>query len=403
MGILPPPTVAALFRTRPLRLTLPSWLSTATSLLSTVVLCALLILGTVGPPDPLANLLPLTIWTGVWAIGVTACALFGDLWRHANPWSGLYRVTLGTLPPPLRWPERLGDWAGLAVLMGVFAFVVADPAPTDPRRLAVIVTLYWVVVFGGMALFGEHWRPRAEALSVLSRLMGRVSALGARGNRVALPGWDTARAMRMPMALACLAILAAGSFDGLKETFWWMGLNGINPLEFPGRSAVRNLSLVGLFGATLTMVAVFAATIALSARMGGASPGPLFRAVAPTVLPIAAGYHAAHYLVATLVEAQYLRAALGDPLDTGARLFGAGRVAVTTGFLNDTASVKAIWLGQAGLVVAGHVLSVLACHYVTLRHFPDRRGAARGQIPLAVFMLGYTWFGLWLLAAARGA
>ena len=38
-------------------------------------------------------------------------------------------------------------------------------------------------------------------------------------------------------AFVALAI-ASVSFDGLAATFWWLARLGINPLEFPGRSAV---------------------------------------------------------------------------------------------------------------------------------------------------------------------
>ena len=35
-----------------------------------------------------------------------------------------------------------------------------------------------------------------------------------------------------------LALLGTGSFDGFNETFVWLDLIGVNPLAFPGRSAV---------------------------------------------------------------------------------------------------------------------------------------------------------------------
>ena len=55
----------------------------------------------------------------------------------------------------------------------------------------------------------------------------------------------------------CLMILASGSFDGLQETFWWLGVLGINPLEFPGRSAVVGASALGLILANVALIAVF--------------------------------------------------------------------------------------------------------------------------------------------------
>jgi hypothetical protein len=46
------------------------------------------------------------------------------------------------------------------------------------------------------------------------------------------------------------------------------------------------------------------------------------RAVDAVFLPIAAGYHAAHYFVSLLTGGQYAVAALNDPLFRGDNLFG---------------------------------------------------------------------------------
>ena len=76
---------------------------------------------------------------------------------------------------------------------------------------------------------------------------------------------------------------------------------------------------------------------------------------------------------------------------------------VTTGFFNRIDTVRLIWLSQAGAVVLGHVWSILLSHAIGLRLFDNRRDAVWATLPLSVFMVGYTFLGLWLLAAAKGA
>ena len=50
-----------------------------------------------------------------------------------------------------------------------------------------------------------------------------------------------------PSAAAFVAlVLASVSFDGLADTFWWLACIGVNPLEFPGRSAVVVPNTLGL-------------------------------------------------------------------------------------------------------------------------------------------------------------
>jgi hypothetical protein len=75
---------------------------------------------------------------------------------------------------------------------------------------------------------------------------------------------------------------------------------------------------------------------------------------------------------------------------------------VTTGFFNRLDTVRLIWLTQAGAVVAGHVVAILLGHVLALRMFGRHRRAAIAQAPLAALMVGYTLFGLWLLASPRG-
>jgi hypothetical protein len=123
--------------------------------------------------------------------------------------------------------------------------------------------------------------------------------------------------------------------------------------------------------------------------------GGLIRLYAPTLLPIALAYHVAHYLPSLLLEGQYVLAGLSEALHLG-------HVHVTAGFLSSPGPVRAIWLTQAGAVVAGHVIALMLAHGIALRQGQSVRRAALGQAPLAAFMLAYTVFGLWLLAAPRG-
>ena len=129
----------------------------------------------------------------------------------------------------------------------------------------------------------------------------------------------------------------------------------------------------------------------------------LFSVLAISVLPIAAVYHASHYLTTLMVNGQYLIAALSDPLANGSNYLGLENYQVTTGYLNDIASVKRIWITQASLVVFGHIIAVLMAHYVIAERFKTWKEAAFFHIPIAIFMATYTWFGLWLLAAPKGA
>ncbi|MGR3455425.1 hypothetical protein [Pseudooceanicola sp.] len=363
--------------------------------------------GVAGPQDPTANPLPLLVWTAFWLFLVTAQGVAGDLWRGLNPWTGPWRW-IGAAPV-LRYPGWLGRWPALLGLFAVAGFLLADPAPARPERLALAAGFYWALHMAGTALFGPRWLLSAEALTVMMRAYAGLALIGRRGGRGAagLTGWRWTGRRAPPLAGAVfmVALLAAGSFDGLNETFWWLATLGVNPLEFPGRSAVVLPTLAGLALAFAGLAAIFAATLHAGTILAE-TPQPLARLVrhfAPTLLPIAFGYHVAHYLPTMLVDGQYLLLMLTDPGDTGADLLGLGGMQVTTGFFNTRDTVQVIWLTQAGAVVYGHVVAILMAHVVALDLFGTGRRAMLSQVPLAIFMVLYTLFGLWLLASPRGA
>jgi hypothetical protein len=368
---------------------------------------AALVLGLLGPHDPSRNLLPLSVWTLFWLGMPVLHALAGDFWRDLNPWAFPLRLCRRAgLVTRLRLPSELGHWLALASFLAFAAVLLAHPAPADPETLAALAGSYWAVHFAGGLIFGPRWLRRAEGFAVLFAAYARLAPLApARGRwRLGLPGWQIAKGRAPPpgMAVFALAILAVGSFDGLNETFLWISVLGVNPLEFPGRSAVVAPNLAGLVLAVPALVAAFGATVWLGLRLAGRAPGAAFAALAPAVLPIALGYHVAHYLPSALVEGQYLALALNDPLDRGADLLGLGGRHVTTGFFTSLSSVRVIFLAQAGAVVLGHVLAILLSHVLAYRILGSQRGAATSQLPLAAFMVAYTLFGLWLLATPRG-
>lgn len=374
----------------------PERLEVGASLFSLALFAALIVLGLEGPRDPLANLLPLLFWTVGWMGLVSLSGIFGIPWRFLNPWTGLHRL-IG--PRPARaLSERLGLWPATLLLIGFTAFLLADIAPDDPARLAVILSLYWVLTMAGVLVFGESWLKHVE----LGRaIFGTYAKLVVSVRR--RPGYLAPQ----PAATGvfALTLLAAGSFDGLNETFWWLGVMGVNPLEFPGRSAVVWQTLGGLAAALVLLFAAFGATVWLGLRLirSDLALPVAFERLALSLLPIALAYHIAHYLPSFLVGIQYVWAALSDPLNSGADLLGIGDFHVTTGFFNRLDTVRVVWLTQAGVVVLGHIEAVRMGHRIALDMLSDGRKAALATLPLSLFMIGYTFLGLWLLAAPRGA
>jgi len=395
--------------------------STAASLASLALVIVLLVAGYAGSRDPLSNPLPLFVWT-IWWVGFTYLhALFGNLWAHLNPWSGLHRVLTAAGPlrrwgaqPPLTYPPGAGHWPALAGLLAFAWFELIDPAPADPARLAAAVTVYLLTGFAGIALFGERaWLGQAETFSVFFRMISWLSPLAARacderGGRSRLQirvGLPTLRLLSVdpppPSGVAFILLaLSAVSFDGLSRTFAWLALVGVNPLDYPGRSALIAPNTAGLVALSTLLALAYVVVVWLADRMAPmrAPTGRLLGTFVLSVVPIAFGYHFAHYLPVFLVDAQYALRALSDPFGRGWDLVGTADLYVMTGFLSEASSVYRIWHAQVAIIVGAHVAAVYLAHVLALRLTAGPRAAAASQAPMLALMIGYTLLGLWLLA-----
>lgn len=383
------------------------------SSVSFAVLVTLLLAGLFGSRDPLANPLPLTIWTLFWVGFVLLQAFLGDLWSVVNPWIAPYRLILRLLglsdadAPLLRYPAWLGYWPAVLGFLAFAWFELVDIAPADPARLAFAAIVYFDITIIGMILFGARaWLSRAECFTVFFGFVARLSPLRRTEQAdlvLALPGASLAQAEPLPLSGVAFVLLtlATVSFDGLDRTFWWLDLGGINPLDFPGRSAVQAQNSLGLLAMWGALAGAYGLAIWLGCRLSGGSVDfktGLGAFVLP-ILPISLGYQFAHYLTTLLVNGQYAVLALNDPFALGWNLLGLAGARVTVSFLANLDSVAVIWNLQAAAVVSGHILALAVAHMIAVERLGASRAAFISQVPLAVLMVAYTLFGLWLLAA----
>ncbi|MFN3723741.1 MAG: hypothetical protein ACK4VZ_11905 [Paracoccaceae bacterium] len=372
------------------------------SYLSFLCFLGLVLIGLFGARDPMHNLMTLIFWTGVWIAVPLGSMLMGNLWRPINPWTAPVRIARTLLGrTESAGVSRLGHWPAVAGYAGFSWFQLVSMAPDDPTVLASVALVYWLVIFLFAVVEGEDWLQQGEFLTVLMGYLAKVSPfwLELKGDRAQLMrGLPGAQVLRMaPLSVSAMAFvtlaLSALTFDGLMETFWWHGVIGENPLEPTGRSAVMLVNTVGLLTVWgLTMAAIWV-VVRIGRRLDGAvvSTGPVML----SFLAIAAGYHAAHYLVTLLTAGQYTLAALNDPWFRGDAYLGLPPFYVSFGFLTDQTVMPLIYAAQFAAILAAHLLAVL----LTLRLSGPTRVLA--HLPVTTLMVGYTVLGLWLLSTAR--
>src|SRR5499426_4914767 len=103
----------------------------------------------------------------------------------------------------------------------------------------------------------------------------------------------------------------------------------------------------------------------------GGSPLELGRHFALTLVPIAIGYHVAHYLTFLLIQGQYIIPLVSDPFGFGWNLFG------TAGYRVDIAVVDArfAWVTAVAAILIGHIAAVYLAHVKAMQVLDTRRMA----------------------------
>ncbi len=386
---------------------------------SFVFLGILVASGIYSTPDPLENPLPLAVWTLFWVAFTLLQAIVGNLWPWLNPWSGPLAIIrrLTSTPfgrrPLVELPRGLGYLPAM-VLFFLFAwYELISLAPEDPPGLAAAVTLYWFGNLAAMLVFGEkEWMQRGEPFSVYFRMIGMIAPLQIEppekgiwtSVRICWPGQRCVEETPPPFSAAIFLLLTLGtaSFDGLAKTFVWLSLIGINPLEFPGRSGVTIPNTFGLLAAPATLAMIYLAAVFSGGWLVGQRTLASLRLLAShlvySIVPISVAFHAAHYLSLLLINGQYVYAVASDPFALGWDLFGTADWHVSASMLIDINNVEKLWTAQTAIIAGGHCVGILIAHMIALRHLQNPATATISQLPLALTMVGYTVFGLWLLS-----
>ncbi len=430
-----------------------------TSLASFLVLGVLVLAGFLGSRDPLSNPLPLTVWTLLW-VGLTLVqGLAGNVWAWINPWYGPVRVVCRLMgfkeaphpyPLPVKDRERgastsrpasfspssrgegpagdegrlgrvglrgplpaaVGCWPAVFLFFAFAWFELIYPAPDDPARLAWAVAFYWVFNFFCMLVFGyETWSRRGECLSVFFGMIAQLGTVelatstGGRRPQLSLcwPGAKLREAAPLPLSgmLFLLLALASVSFDGLSRTFFWLGMNGINPLEFPGRSALIGVNSAGLLLTFATLSASVPARrlyrrtacrrrTPVSSSRPDCWSGRSCRSRSPTIFPT---------IWRRWSSTGNMHWSLSRTRSRSAGTCSAPPICRSRRALS-LAPVRRGCCGtcKPAAIIAGHMLAVLIAHLLAARLHPSPQAAALSQAPLAVLMVAYTVFGLWLLS-----
>ena len=361
-----------------------------------------IVTGIIGTQVQAENFATVFVWP-VWLKGVAIiAALIGNPWPIFSPWRTLYDGLTRIEGKPIAilgaYPAWLGVWpalAGYLVWIGVFENLTV--VPRSPSATALLITFYTLLMLVGGIAFGPRWFRQADALAVLYRLFGRVAPVTAvqtdgDGYRVRVRSpWRgcTRPVLGIAATAFVIATVYTVSFDGFTSTpeFQTLLFRTRDALGI-GSSVSVFLYLAGFIGFIVAFLAVIRLTSWVASESSSEWKVAAF-AFAPTILPIAVAYEIAHNYPFVLANAGRLAAALWPFIG-----MGQGPAVDPLAWL----TVSAFWWSQVLLIVAGHVVAVVAAHYVALDLYETAQTARRAHIPLVVLMVGYTVLSLWIIS-----
>ena len=372
-------------------------LGTASAAIFLVVAAAAL----VGDEHVLENIAPTFVFVVFWVGLVPFVILFGNLWSVLSPFRAIADAAAWTAPRlgihwrPEPYPERLGRWPAVVLLLAFVSLELVYENPSDPRALALAIYLYAAITWLGMLAFGRRaWLEGGEAFNVYFGLLGRIAPFGVVDGRVVrrapLSGLTTVPIV--PGTLAFVAVmLGSVGFDSVSRTSFWLDLQA----EAGGEAARTALGLAGLIGTILVVALAYLAAVTAARALTG-HRGQLADAFVTSLVPIALVYVIAHYFSLTILQGQYLVPLVSDPLGRGWDLIGTASFQPNLGLLTP----NTVWYVQVAALVVGHVAGLTVAHDRAVGLFREPGDATRSQYAMLVLMVLYTVGGLRLLATS---
>ena len=390
----------------------PRWVDPLCGAVGVAIFGLIVYSGIAGTENVSQNFAPNFVYVHFWVGLVIASVLFGDVFRAFNPWLAIGRAigwagTRAGIESPVRrpYPERLGRWPAVAVLLGFGWLELVYPE--SPETLGWLCLAFALSQLAAMAVFGVgRWAENGDGFSVYYNLFARLAPLHRRDGvlhlRPPLKGALGLPEVAGTVALLCVAI-GITTFDGFSNGSVWGSLGPdltdlFADVGFGAKAAGEAANTVGLAGAVLLVALFYNLGIrGMETVGGGHSRRELALRFAHSLAPIAFAYAIAHYFSLLVFQGQTIGYLISDPLGNGSDIFGTAGATIDYGVI----SGRTIWYVQVAALVLGHVSGLILAHERALKVYARVRTATRSQYWMLVVMVGFTSLGLWLLSAVR--
>jgi hypothetical protein len=397
------------------RMLASSGIALVLKLVALAVFIITVIAGFRGDPNPYKNIAPSMVWIVGWVGLAYVSAFIGNIWAVINPWRTIFETVetiycgitaRSKLSLDLSYPAALGVWPAFLLLLAFSWTELVYTNPTEPAFLGRLLVVYSILTLAGMILFGgETWLRHGELFTLVFGTFARFAPIEIRtGPQPGLwlrpygAGLLDSSTVSTSMMAFVLMLLASVLYDGALGTPEWGRLEAaFSPsLAALGDFKFMAIRSAGLFAFWLVFFSVY---VAVSGVMRAVTPSRLAaldmaKGFAFTLVPIAIGYHLAHYLTFLLIQGQYVIPLASDPFGFGWDLFGTAHYRVDIAIVGATFA----WYTAVTAILTGHIAAVYLAHRKATKIIDTRGAVLRSQVPLTALMVVYTFVSLSILA-----
>ena len=326
--------------------------STSGKLFGFLILALLTVPGLINNEAATVSITPLILWVFLW-IGVPVLGLlFGDLYAKFNPLSILVN----------REGEANNVYPAAFLFICLTWFELVWSKPGNPRHIG-IVFLVLLVVVSVVQRFYKKTLIEVDPLLLLHHLYSKMRITNSKPVFRTLLNNISNLAHLKGMEYFILLMIGTVTYDGLRETTFWFDLFGSQTYE-------TSFSTIAFLLMNLLIIVFYRFACYFAIRVSGEdlNLNEISLKFGHTMLPIAFAYHVTHYLSLLLFEFQTVVYRLNDPFGFGWNLFNVQEPEVNY-FLEPIA----LWTIMVIVTLAGHMLSVVLAHDLSVKLFGHQK------------------------------
>ena len=324
----------------------------AGKLFGLVILLFLTVPGLVGNESAKTSITPLVLWIFLWIAVPVLGLIFGDLYAKFNPLALIVN----------REGVSQNVYFASFLFIGLTWFELVWNKPGNPRHIGIVILLLLTTVTAAQK-FNNKTIIEVDPLLLLHHLYSKMRITNSKPVFRTLLNNISNLAQLKGMEYFILLMIGTVTYDGLRETTFWFELFGSQTYE-------TSFSTVAFLLMNLLIIVFYRFACYFAIRVSGEdlNLNEISLKFGHTMLPIAFAYHVTHYLSLLLFEFQTVVYRLNDPFGFGWNLFNVQEPEVNY-FLEPIA----LWTIMVIVTLAGHMLSVVLAHDLSVKLFGHQK------------------------------